>query len=67
MVRGNVVGVSYRTAADLDQYHGKLKGAIVLMGAPREMELPENWLTTPWDGEAIPLVHPKNDRPSANR
>lgn len=62
-VRGNVVGVSYRTAADLDQYHGKLKGAIVLMGAPREMEQPENWLTTPWDGVASPLVHPKPDRP----
>jgi carboxypeptidase Q len=62
-VRGNVVGVSYRSAADLDQYHGKLKGAIVLMGAPREMELPENPLTTPWDGEAIPVAHPKGDRP----
>jgi carboxypeptidase Q len=65
-VRGNVVGVSYRTAADLDQYHGKLKGAIVLMGAPREMEQPENWLTTPLDGEATPLVHPKSDQPPAN-
>ena len=65
-VRGNVVGVSYRTAADLEQYHGKLKGAIVLMGAPREMELPENWLTTPWDGVASPLVHPKNDQPFIN-
>jgi carboxypeptidase Q len=65
-IHGNVVGVSYRTAADLDQYHGKLKGAIVLMGAPREMELPENPLTTPWDGEAIPVAHPKNDRPFIN-
>src|SRR6202012_5170382 len=62
-VRGNVVGVSYRAAADLDQYHGKLKGAIVLMGAPREMELPENPLITPWDGEAIPVAHPKGARP----
>src|SRR3984957_16526433 len=57
-VRGNVVGVSYRTAADLDHYHGTLKGAIVLMGAPREMEYPENPLITPWDGVASPLVHP---------
>src|SRR5580704_14607456 len=62
-VRGNVVGVSYRSAADLDQYHGKLKGAIVLMGAPREMDLPENPLITPWDGEAIPVAHPKGARP----
>ncbi|HEY2821691.1 MAG TPA: M20/M25/M40 family metallo-hydrolase [Candidatus Acidoferrum sp.] len=61
-VRGNLIGVSFHTAADLDQYHGKLKGAIVLMGAPREMELLENWITTPWDVEASPLVHPKNDR-----
>jgi carboxypeptidase Q len=65
-VRGSVVGVSYRTAADLDQYHGKLKGAIVLMGAPREMDQPVNWLTTPLDGEATPLVHPKPDGPPAN-
>jgi carboxypeptidase Q len=62
-VRGNVVGVSYRSAADLEQYHGKLKGAIVSMGAPREMELPENPLITPWDGEAIPVAHPKGARP----
>jgi carboxypeptidase Q len=62
-VRGSVIGVSFRTAADLEQYHGKLKGAIVLMGAPREMELPENPLITPWDGEAIPVAHPKGDRP----
>ena len=47
VVRGSVVGVSYHTAADLEQYHGKLKGAIVLMGAPREMELPENPMITP--------------------
>ncbi|HEY1923860.1 MAG TPA: M20/M25/M40 family metallo-hydrolase, partial [Candidatus Acidoferrum sp.] len=66
VVRGNVVGVSYHTAADLEQYHGKLKGAIVLMGAPREMELPENPMITPWDGEAIPVAHPKNDRPFIN-
>jgi carboxypeptidase Q len=65
-IRGNVVGVSYRTAADLDQYHGKLKGAIVLMGAPREMEMPENPLLTPWAGEAIPVAHAKNDRPFIN-
>ncbi len=65
-VRGNVVGVSYNSAADLDQYHGKLKGAIVLMGAPREMEMPQDWLTTPWDEEASPLVHPKNDRTYMN-
>ena len=62
-VRGNVVGVSYRTATDLDQYHGKLKGAIVLMGTPREMEMPENPLITPWNGEAVPVAHPKGARP----
>ena len=55
-------GFRFGRQRDLDQYHGKLKGAIVLMGTPREMELLENWLTTPWDVEASPLVHPKNDR-----
>jgi carboxypeptidase Q len=62
-VRGNVVGVAYRTIEDLEKYRGKWKGAIVLVGAPREMELPINPLITPWNEEAIPLSHPKGDRP----
>ncbi len=33
------------------------------MGTPREMELPENPLITPWNGEAVPVAHPKGARP----
>ena len=62
-VRGTVVGVAYRTVDDLEKYRGKLKGAIVLLGAPREMELPTNPLTTPWNEEAVPVAHPKGDTP----
>src|SRR5277367_3119341 len=65
-VRGSVVGVAYRTVDDLEKYRGKLKGAIVLLGAPREMELPANPLTTPWNEEAVPVAHPKGDTPYAS-
>ena len=62
-VRGAVVGVAYRTIDDLEKYRGKLKGAIVLLGAPREMESPTNPLTTPWNEETVPVAHPKGDKP----
>ena len=62
-VRGPVVGAAYRTIEDLEKYRGKLKGAIVLLGAPREMEIPTNPLITPWKEETIPVAHPKGDAP----
>jgi carboxypeptidase Q len=62
-VQGAVVGVTYRTIDDLEKYRGKLKGAIVLLGAPREMEHPTNPLTTPWNEEAVAVAHPKGDTP----
>lgn len=62
-VRGPVVGVTYQTLKDLEPYRGKLKGSIVLLGHPREMELPRNPLATPWNEEAIPIAHPKGDTP----
>jgi carboxypeptidase Q len=62
-VRGPVVGVAYQNLEDLEKYRGKLKGAIVLLGHPREMELPRNPLITPWNEEAIPVAHPKGDTP----
>jgi hypothetical protein len=37
VVRGKVVYLDAKTAADLDQYKGKLKGAIVLLAPPREV------------------------------
>jgi carboxypeptidase Q len=62
-VHGSVVGVAYEKLEDLEKYRGQLKGAIVLLGHPREMELPRNPLITPWDEETIPVAHPKGDRP----
>src|SRR5580700_7286247 len=62
-VRGPVVGVAYQTVEDLEKYRGKLRGAIVLLGHPREMELPRNPLVTPWNEETVPVAHPKGDTP----
>jgi carboxypeptidase Q len=62
-VRGPVVGVTYQTVEDLEKYRGKWKGSIVLLGHPREMELPRNPLSTPWNEETIPIAHPKGDTP----
>jgi len=41
-------------AEELQQYKGKLKGAIVLVGRPREMVSPGHPLLTPWGKETIP-------------
>jgi carboxypeptidase Q len=62
-VRGPVAGVAYQNLEDLEKYRGKLKGAIILLGHPREMELPRNPLITPWNEETIPVAHPKGDAP----
>jgi Zn-dependent M28 family amino/carboxypeptidase len=62
-VRGAVLGLAYEKLEDLDKYRGKLKGAIVLLGHPREMEAPGNPLTTPWGEETIPIAHPKGEAP----
>jgi carboxypeptidase Q len=62
-VRGSVVGVAYQKLEDLEKYRGKLQGAIVLLGHPREMELPRNPLVTPWNEETVPVAHPKGDTP----
>jgi carboxypeptidase Q len=62
-VRGQVIGISAEKIEDLDQYKGKLKGAIVLMGRPQEVQAPGNPLTTPWGENTIPVSRPKSDRP----
>jgi carboxypeptidase Q len=62
-VRGPVVGVVADKLEDLDQYKGKLKGAIVLMNRLAEMFPPENPLTTPWADGTLPINHTKNDGP----
>src|SRR5215813_12056797 len=38
VVRGQVVYLDAKTAEDLDKYKGKLKGAIVLMSPPRDVQ-----------------------------
>jgi carboxypeptidase Q len=62
-VRGPVMGVSFERIEDLDQYKGKLKNAIVLLGKPREMQAPVFPLMAPWGEGTIPLMHPKGERP----
>jgi hypothetical protein len=62
-VRGPVVAVTFEKVEDLEQFKGKLKDAIVLLGHPREMQAPEFPLSTPWHDDTIPLAHPKNEKP----
>src|SRR5579864_9171698 len=62
-VRGPVVAVSFERIEDLEQYKGKLKNAIVLLGRPREMQPPEFPLATPWHQGTIPLARQKNEQP----
>ena len=62
-VRGVVTGIAVEKAEDLEQYKGKLKGAIVLVGRPAEMVPPQNPLLTPWDESTIPVAHPKSETP----
>ena len=57
-VRGAVVGVTIEKPEDLEQYKGKLKDAIILLGRPREMHLPEFPLATPWLEGTIPVARP---------
>jgi len=46
---------------DLQQYKGKLKGAIVVVGRATETISPGNPLLTPWGEETIPVARPKSD------
>ena len=62
-VRGPIVGVIFEKVEDLEQYKGKLKGAIVLLGQPRQMVAPEFPLATPWSEGTIPLAHAANETP----
>src|SRR5260370_40313245 len=62
-LRGLVTGITVEKPEDLEQYKGKLKGAIVLVGRPAEMVPPQNPRLTPWDESTIPVAHPKSDTP----
>jgi carboxypeptidase Q len=62
-VRGRVVGVVAEKVEDLEQYRGKLKGAIVVVDRPLEEVDPKNPLLTPWGEGTIPLSAPKREKP----
>ncbi len=58
-----MVGISVEKVEDLQQYKGKLKGAIIVLGKPQEMQSPGNPMLTPWGEETIPVASPKSDKP----
>jgi len=60
-LRGPVIGIAAEKVEDLQQYKGKLKGAIVIVGRPVEMDSPGNPLMTPWGENTIPVAFPKMD------
>jgi carboxypeptidase Q len=60
-LRGAVIGIAAEKPEDLQQYKGKLKGAIVILGRPVETVSPGNPLLTPWGEETIPVARPKAD------
>jgi carboxypeptidase Q len=62
-VRGPVIGVDVDKIDDLQRYQGKLKGAIVVLGKPMELQMPMNPMLTPWGDETIPIALPKSDKP----
>jgi carboxypeptidase Q len=59
MLKGQVVGIEAEKLEDLDKYKGKLRGAIVMVGRPRELVFPGNPLLTPWGEDTIPIALPK--------
>src|ERR1700674_3612041 len=61
MAHGPVIGITAENAEELQQYKGKLKGAIVLAGRTRETVSPGNPLSTPWAENTIPVAQPKSD------
>jgi Zn-dependent M28 family amino/carboxypeptidase len=60
-LRGPVIGIAAEKPEDLQQYKGKLKGAIVIVGRPVEMVSPGNPLMTPWGENTVPVALPKAD------
>jgi carboxypeptidase Q len=62
-VKGPVVGVAIEKVEDLQRYKGKLKGAIIVLNRPVELQPPQNPLLTPWGEETIPVAFPKSDKP----
>jgi carboxypeptidase Q len=65
-VRGRVIGIKADKPEDFEQYKGKLKGAVVLVGGPADLVPPQNPLLTPYDRMSIPLALPKPLADAAN-
>jgi len=56
-----VIGIAAEKPEDLQQYKGKLKGAIVVVGRATEDDIARESLLTPWGEETIPVARPKSD------
>jgi len=63
-VKGEVVGIDAEKVEDLEKYKGKLAGKIVLFGRPRDLESPLNPMLTPWGEGTLPLMRPRQSKPS---
>jgi carboxypeptidase Q len=59
-VRGAVIAVGLKKVEDLQQYKGKLKGAIILLDRPGPTDPPANPVMTPFDESNLPLDHPRD-------
>lgn len=59
VLRGPVVYVKLSKIEDLQQYKGKLKGAIVLLLWPRELEPPGNPVLVPYGDSPLPIAKRK--------
>jgi carboxypeptidase Q len=63
VVRGPVVYVKTDKPEDLEQYKGKLKGAIVIVAEPGEYKAPEDPMLTPYGDDIIPINQSAKPRP----
>ena len=63
-VRGPIVAVSVKSEDELQKFRGKLRGAIVVLDRPTEMEPPDDPLLTPFLEGSLPLDHPKATPPN---
>ncbi len=55
-VRGDVIGIAITKLEDLQQYKGKLKGKIVLVGPAYGLEPPGNPILTPFLEGSLPIA-----------
>jgi carboxypeptidase Q len=54
-IRGPVVYINAKKPEDLEPFKGKLKGAIVVLFAPREIEKPPNPMLAPYSDPVLPM------------